>query len=66
MTILKNILAIVISLYIGEIENISILIFGKMDIFMFPSPIWFTIVDREFAHITMAYISGKIDLIKSN
>jgi hypothetical protein len=137
MTILKNILAVVISLFIGVIVNISMVMFsssvipppagsdlttteglqaamplmepkhflmpflahgfgtlvgailaasmavnykmrfamiigicflagGIMNIFMLPSPVWFTIVDLGFAYIPMAYLGGKIVLRKRN
>ena len=42
------------------------LVGGIMNIFMLPSPIWFTIVDVGFAYIPMAYLGGKIVLRKSN
>ncbi len=136
MTILKNILAVVISLFIGGMVNISIVMFsssvipppaganlttteglqaamplmepkhflmpflahaigtlvgaiiaasmavnhkmrfamiigifflagGIMNIFMLPSPVWFTIVDIGFAYIPMAYLGGRIVLRKA-
>ena len=33
---------------------------GIVNIFMLPSPIWFTIVDLVGAYIPMAYIAGKL------
>ena len=42
------------------------LVGGIMNIFMLPSPVWFTIVDLGFAYIPMAYLGGKIVSRKSN
>ncbi|MFZ4679306.1 MAG: hypothetical protein ACOYLP_03980 [Flavobacterium sp.] len=42
------------------------LVGGIMNIFMLPSPVWFTIIDLGFAYIPMAYLGGKIVLRKSN
>ena len=42
------------------------LVGGIMNIFMLPSPVWFTIVDLGFAYIPIAYLGGKIVLRKSN
>ena len=33
---------------------------GVINIFMLPSPIWFTLVDLGLAYFPMAYIAGKI------
>lgn len=33
---------------------------GLINIFMLPSPLWFTIVDLGLAYIPMAYIAGKL------
>ena len=41
------------------------LVGGIMNIFMLPSPVWFTIVDLGFAYIPMAYLAGKIVLRKA-
>ncbi|MFY8066462.1 MAG: hypothetical protein ACOVNM_08190 [Flavobacterium sp.] len=46
--------------------GICFLVAGIMNIFMLPSPVWFTIVDLGFAYIPMAYLGGKIVLRKSN
>ncbi len=48
------------------IIGICFLVGGIMNIFMLPSPVWFTIVDLGFAYIPMAYLGGKIVLRKSN
>jgi len=48
------------------IIGICFLVAGIMNIFMLPSPVWFTIVDLGFAYIPMAYLGGKIVLRKSN
>lgn len=42
------------------------LVGGIMNIFMLPSPVWFTIVDLGFAYIPMAYLGGRFVLRKSN
>ena len=46
--------------------GICFLIGGIMNIFMLPSPIWFTIVDLGLAYIPMAYLGGKFFLRRSN
>lgn len=33
---------------------------GLINIFMLPSPMWFTIVDLSLAYIPMAYLAGKL------
>lgn len=33
---------------------------GLMNVFMLPSPIWFTVVDLGLAYIPMAWIGGKL------
>jgi hypothetical protein len=48
------------------IIGICFLVAGIMNVFMLPSPVWFTIVDLGFAYIPMAYLGGKIVLRKSN
>jgi len=48
------------------IIGICFLVAGIMNVFMLPSPVWFTIVDIGFAYIPMAYLGGKIVLRKSN
>ena len=48
------------------IIGICFLVGGIMNIFMLPSPVWFTIVDLGFAYIPIAYLGGKIVLRKSN
>ncbi len=48
------------------IIGICFLIAGIMNVFMLPSPVWFTIVDLGFTYIPMAYLGGKIVLRKSN
>ena len=48
------------------IIGICFLVGGIMNIFMLPSPVWFTVVDLGFAYIPMAYLGGKIVLRKSN
>ena len=45
--------------------GICFLVGGIMNIFMLPSPIWFTIVDLVLAYIPMAYFGGKFVLRKS-
>jgi hypothetical protein len=45
--------------------GICFLIGGIMNIFMLPSPIWFTVVDLGLAYIPMAYLGGKLVLRKS-
>jgi hypothetical protein len=47
------------------IIGICFLVAGIMNIFMLPSPVWFTIVDLGFAYIPMAYLAGKIVLRKA-
>ena len=37
---------------------------GIVNIFMLPSPIWFTVVDLAGAYIPMAYIGGKLAIKK--
>ena len=39
--------------------GICFLVGGVMNIFMLPSPTWFTIVDLGLAYIPMAYFGGK-------
>ncbi len=46
--------------------GICFLVGGIMNIFMLPSPIWFTIVDLGLAYIPMAYLGGKFVLRRSN
>ena len=48
------------------IIGICFLVAGIMNIFMLPSPVWFTIVDLGFAYIPMACLGGKIVSRKSN
>ena len=48
------------------IIGICFLVGGIMNIFMLPSPVWFTVVDLGFAYIPIAYLGGKIVLRKSN
>ena len=48
------------------IIGVCFLVAGIMNIFMLPSPVWFTIVDLGFAYIPMAYLGGKIVSRKSN
>ena len=48
------------------IIGICFLVAGIMNVFMLPSPVWFTIVDIGFAYIPMAYLGGKIVFIKIN
>ena len=48
------------------IIGICFLVAGIMNVFMLPSPVWFTIVDLGFAYIPMAYLGGRIALRKSN
>ena len=40
------------------------LIGGIVNVFMLPSPLWFTIVDLVFAYIPMAYLGGSLALRK--
>lgn len=42
------------------------LIGGITNIFMLPSPLWFTVVDLGLAYIPMAYLGGKLVLRKQN
>ena len=42
------------------------LVGGIMNIFMLPSPVWFTIVYLGFVYIPMAYLGGRFVLRKSN
>lgn len=44
--------------------GICFLIGGIANIFMLPSPIWFTVVDLALAYIPMAYLGGKFVLRK--
>ena len=44
--------------------GICFLVGGVMNIFMLPSPVWFTIVDLGLAYIPMAYLGGKFILRK--
>ena len=48
------------------IIGICFLVAGIMNVFMLPSPVWFTIVDLVIAYLPMAYFGGKIVLRKSN
>jgi hypothetical protein len=41
------------------------LIGGTMNVFMLPSPLWFSAVDLIFAYIPVAYFAGKL-IIKKN
>lgn len=43
----------------STVIGICFLVGGVMNIFMLPSPIWFTIVDLALAYIPMAYLGGK-------
>ena len=47
------------------IIGICFLVAGIMNVFMLPSPVWFTIVDLGFAYIPMAYLGGRIVLRKA-
>ena len=47
------------------IIGICFLVAGIMNIFMLPSPVWFTIVDLVIAYVPMAYLAGKIVLRKA-
>jgi hypothetical protein len=47
------------------IIGICFLVAGIMNIFMLPSPVWFTIVDLGFAYIPIAYLGGRIVLRKA-
>ena len=47
------------------IIGICFLVGGIMNIFMLPSPVWFTIADLGFAYIPMAYLGGRIVLRKA-
>jgi hypothetical protein len=42
------------------IVGILFLIGGIMNVFMLPSPLWFTLLDLIVAYLPMAYIAGKI------
>lgn len=44
--------------------GIAFLIGGIINIFMLPSPTWFTILDLAGAYIPMAWLGGKIALAK--
>jgi hypothetical protein len=33
---------------------------GTINVFMLPSPMWFTVVDLVFAYLPMAYVAGKL------
>ncbi|WP_293890338.1 hypothetical protein [Flavobacterium sp.] len=44
--------------------GICFLVGGVMNIFMLPSPTWFTIVDLGLAYIPMAYFGGKLAIKK--
>jgi hypothetical protein len=46
--------------------GICFLVGGIMNIFMLPSPIWFTVVDLALAYIPMAYLGGKFVLRNKN
>jgi hypothetical protein len=48
------------------IIGICFLVAGIMNVFMLPSPVWFTIVDLVFAYVPMSYLGGKIVLRKRN
>jgi hypothetical protein len=48
------------------IIGICFLVAGIMNVFMLPSPVWFTIVDLVIAYVPMAYLGGKIVLRKRN
>ncbi|MDN3677081.1 hypothetical protein QWY90_07125 [Flavobacterium paronense] len=39
--------------------GICFLVGGVLNVFMLPSPIWFTVVDLGLAYIPMAYLGGK-------
>ena len=47
------------------IIGICFLVAGIMNVFMLPSPVWFTIVDLVIAYVPMAYLAGKIVLRKA-
>jgi hypothetical protein len=64
--ILASSMAVNYKMRFAMIIGICFLVAGIMNIFMLPSPVWFTIVDLGFAYITMAYLGGKIVLRKSN
>jgi hypothetical protein len=46
--------------------GIWFLLGGIINIFMLPSPIWFTVLDLVGAYIPMAYLAGKLVAKKSN
>jgi len=64
--ILASSMAVNYKMRFAMIIGICFLVGGIMNIFMLPSPVWFTIVDLGFAYIPMAYLGGKIVLRKSN
>jgi hypothetical protein len=64
--ILASSMAVNYKMRFAMIIGICFLVAGIMNIFMLPSPVWFTIVDLGFAYIPMAYLGGKIVLRKSN
>ncbi len=39
---------------------------GTANVFMLPSPAWFNTLDLIFAYLPMAYLAGKLALLKSN
>lgn len=42
------------------------LIGGAMNVYMLPSPLWFSAVDLIVAYIPMAYLAGKLIIKKNN
>lgn len=51
---------------LAMVIGVCFLVGGIMNIFMLPSPTWFTIVDLAFAYIPMAYLGGKCATRKSS
>ena len=63
--ILASSMAVNYKMRFAMIIGICFLVGGIMNIFMLPSPVWFTIVDLGFAYIPMAYLGGRIVLRKT-
>jgi len=57
---LTAIIAATLKMRLAMTIGVFFLAGGIANIFMLPSPTWFTVVDLAFAYIPMAYLGGKL------
>jgi hypothetical protein len=58
--LLTAIIASIHKMKLAMVIGVFFLIGGIMNVFMLPSPAWFTVVDLVGAYIPMAYLAGKL------